>query len=237
MLPRTLSCPRGPTHHLRRRHRCGRRHLDRLARLHQPREGLGRDPRTGAGQRGRARLSAQPSCTGAAVRPTPHRGHGGLGHHQPALLRADPGRRDAGPHVGVHAAPRERGGVAADGVGADPATRAGRRRIPPRSEPTAGREPEADRGPASRGPHEPRGARARQRRAGPRRGLSAGRRPSHLAGSPRARLPRRTAQLLDGCHPLGRSEGGSRAGRDHRSPDRARSPRRSARAGQLRTAP
>ena len=60
-----------------------------------PGTGQARDPGAGAGRRRGARLPAQPARPRAAVGPAPHGGDGGLRHHQPALLRADPRRRDA----------------------------------------------------------------------------------------------------------------------------------------------
>ena len=131
-------------------------------------------------------------------------GDGGLRHHQPALLRADPGRRAAGPAVGVHAAPGQRRGVPPGRVGADPAALTGRRRLRPGRQPPPRREPPPGRRPASRRPDEPRAARPRQRRARPRRGLPPDRGAPRLARPPRRPLPRRPAQLLDGRPPGGR---------------------------------
>ena len=115
-----------------------------------PDAGQRADPGAGARGRRRARLPAQPARPRAAVRAAPHGRDGGLRHHQPALLRADPRRGDAGQGIGVHARPRQRRGVPAHRVRPDPAPGAVGGRLRPRRQPaartrTCGRSPPSDR--------------------------------------------------------------------------------------------
>ncbi len=158
---------RGEPDHLRRRPGRRRGDVHRLPRVHQPEPGQREHPGKGARRRDRAGLPPQPPRPRPALGPPPHRLHGGLRHHQPALLRADPRGRAAGQGLGVHARPGQRRGVVPDRVGAGPAAGALGRRLRPRRQPASRRQPSSDRRAATGGADEPRAAGARQRGAGP----------------------------------------------------------------------
>ena len=176
VLPDHVGWTGGRADHLRRRRSRRRGHLDGVAGLLPARPGRGRHPRAGPRRRRGAGVPPQPPRARPALRQAPHRRDGGLRHHQPALLRADPGRRAAGPGLGVHAGAGQRRGVTARRVGPDPAAGRRRRRVRAGREPAARREPGADLCPAPPRPHEPRAARPGQCGARPRRGVSADRR-------------------------------------------------------------
>ncbi len=204
MLPDRVGWTRGRPDHLRRRHRRRRRHVDRVPGVLPARPGR---------RRTRERVLAVAAELG--YRPNPHaRALLSGRHHTVAMVVSD----ITNPHyfelirgaelrarvseytlvlVNAEESPRVEWDQIQRLVAAVDGFVLAASRLPDENL-------RADRGPAPRRPHEPRAARAGQRGARPRRGVPADRRSPGLARPPRARLPGRPAQLLDGGDPVGR---------------------------------
>ena len=195
------------------------------------------NPGARPGRRRRARLPTESPRSRAALRTPPHHRDGGLGHRQPALLRAHPRSGAPGQGLGVHARPRQRGRVRAHRVRAGPTTRPVGGRLRAGGESAAGREPATDRRPAPDRAPEPPARRPTQRRSRPGDGLSPDRRTSRVLRPPRAGLSRRAAKLVDGDQPLVSAQLGRRRAGSARCSESDPSPPRSPPAAPLPTEP